>query len=200
MDALWGIISNSEQAIRAKGGNLDFSDKFLVTGQHDPDNVTSIPFNEDDKRDAESAIRGGKRVHVIKNKADIKRFTDNLANLKLDDSYLTDLYLIGSMYGIPREVLDANTKGSTYENQEKSTGKHIEYSLKPAGTALTDVLEERFSFEDIRMEWNHLSFNQVFERDKAERQGIQLDNIKKAIDMGVNIPDLDNRVNEILTM
>lgn len=104
------------------------------------------------------------------------------------------------MYGIPREVLDANTKGSTYENQEKSTGKHVEYSLKPAGTALTDVLEKRFSFQDLRMEWKHLSFNQVFEKDKAERQGIQLDNLKKAIDMGITVPDLDSRVNEILTM
>lgn len=200
MDALLDVISNSGQSIRAKGGNLDFADKFLVSGQHDPENVTGLPMSEDDKRSAESILKGNKRVHAVKSKVDINRFTDNLANLKLDDSYIHDLYVIGSMYGTPREVIDANVKGSTYENQEKATGKHVEYSLKPAATALTDVLEERFDFQDLRMEWSHLSFNQVFEKDKADRQGIQLDNLKKAIDLGVEIPDLSKRVDDILTM
>lgn len=200
MDALLDVISNSGQSIRAKGGNLDFADKFLVSGQHDPENVTGLPMSEDDKRSAESILKGNKRVHAVKSKVDINRFTDNLANLKLDDSYIHDLYVIGSMYGTPREVIDANVKGSTYENQEKATGKHVEYSLKPAATALTDVLEERFDFQDLRMEWTHLSFNQVFEKDKADRQGIQLDNLKKAIDLGVEIPDLSKRVDDILTM
>lgn len=200
MDALLDVISNSGQSIRAKGGNLDFADKFLVSGQHDPENVTGLPMSEDDKRSAESILKGNKRVHAVKSKVDINRFTDNLANLKLDDSYIHDLYVIGSMYGTPREVIDANVKGSTYENQEKATGKHVEYSLKPAATALTDVLEERFDYQDLRMEWSHLSFNQVFEKDKADRQGIQLDNLKKAIDLGVEIPDLSKRVDDILTM
>lgn len=200
MDALLDVISNSGQSIRAKGGNLDFADKFLVSGQHDPENVTGLPMSEDDKRSAESILKGNKRVHAVKSKVDINRFTDNLANLKLDDSYIHDLYVIGSMYGTPREVIDANVKGSTYENQEKATGKHIEYSLKPAATALTDVLEERFDYQDLRMEWSHLSFNQVFEKDKADRQGIQLDNLQKAINLGVEIPDLSKRVDDILTM
>ena len=200
MDSLWDVIGNSGQSIRAKGGNLDFADKFLVAGQTNPNDITVLTMSEDDKRSAEDILKGNKRVHAIKSRVDINRFTDNFANLKLDDSYIHDLYVIGSMYGTPREVIDANVKGSTYENQEKSTGKHVEYSLKPAGTALTDVFEERFNYQDLRMEWNHLSFNQVFEKDKAERQGIQLDNLKKAIDMGVTVPDLDNRVNEILTM
>lgn len=200
MDALLDVISNSGQSIRAKGGNLDFADKFLVSGQHDPENVTGLPMSEDDKRSAESILKGNKRVHAVKSKVDINRFTDNLANLKLDDSYIHDLYVIGSMYGTPREVIDANVKGSTYENQEKATGKHVEYSLKPAATALTDVLEERFDYQDLRMEWSHLSFNQVFEKDKADRQGIQLDNLQKAINLGVEIPDLSKRVDDILTM
>lgn len=200
MDALLDVISNSGQSIRAKGGNLDFADKFLVSGRHDPENVTGLPMSEDDKRSAESILKGNKRVHAVKSKVDINRFTDNLANLKLDDSYIHDLYVIGSMYGTPREVIDANIKGSTYENQEKATGKHIEYSLKPAATALTDVLEERFDYQDLRMEWSHLSFNQVFEKDKADRQGIQLDNLQKAINLGVEIPDLSKRVDDILTM
>lgn len=200
MDALLDVISNSGQSIRAKGGNLDFADKFLVSGQHDPENVTGLPMSEDDKRSAESILKGNKRVHAVKSKVDINRFTDNLANLKLDDSYIHDLYIIGSMYGTPRDVIDANVKGSTYENQEKATGKHIEYSLKPAATALTDVLEERFNYQDLRMEWTHLSFNQVFEKDKADRQGIQLDNLQKAINLGVEIPDLSKRVDDILTM
>lgn len=200
MDALLDVISNSGQSIRAKGGNLDFADKFLVSGRHDPENVTGLPMSEDDKRSAESILKGNKRVHAVKSKVDINRFTDNLANLKLDDSYIHDLYVIGSMYGTPREVIDANVKGSTYENQEKATGKHVEYSLKPAATALTDVLEERFDYQDLRMEWSHLSFNQVFEKDKADRQGIQLDNLQKAINLGVEIPDLSKRVDDILTM
>lgn len=200
MDALYKVISNSDNALDAKGVNLNFAQKFLFSGKTSADNISATPMKEEEKLSIENAAKGNKKVHAVKSPVSVDRFVKDIANLKLDESYMSDLFLIGSMYNIPRDVIEASIEGSTYENQEKSTGRHVEYSLKPAGQALTDVIEETFSLQDIRMEWTHLAFNQVFEKDRSERQKLQLENLKLAQDLGVTIPDLDTRITEILSM
>lgn len=184
LDALYKVIHNSELSLDAKAINLEFSAKFMVNGKNSIDDISNLPMGETEKLDIENNLRGKKKVHAVKTPIDIKRFVDDIARLKLDESFYNDYFMIGSIYGIPRDVLEANLRGSTYENQEKATGRHVEYCLKPSGQVLTDELEALFGFESLKMEWNHLLFNQVFEKDKADRQGIQLDNIQKALNMG----------------
>ena len=60
----------------------------------------------------------------------------------------------------------------------------IEYCEAPKGQMLTDWFENQFDYQDLRMSWAHLMFNQVFEKERAEKTGLQLDNILKARDAG----------------
>lgn len=184
IDALYKIIKNSELALDAKGINLELSGKFMVAGKADPDNVTQLPMNETEKQSVEDSIRSPKHVHAVKSMIDIKRFVENIGALKLDESFYNDYFMFGAMYNYPRDILDANLKGSTYENQEKAMVRVIEYCMKPKGQMLTDILESQYGYQDLRMSWNHLSFNQVFEKERAEKLEIQLRNIEKAIELG----------------
>lgn len=185
IDALYKVIKNSELALEAKSINLEMSGKFMVSGQADPDNVTQLPMSEPEKQSIEQSVRSNKQVHAVKSMIDIKRFVENMAQLQLDESFYNDYFMYGAMYNYPRDILDANLKGSTYENQEKAMVRVIEYCQKPKGQMLTDALENQFGYQDLRMSWAHLSFNQVFEKERAEKLEIQLRNIQKAIELGV---------------
>lgn len=176
LDSLYKVIANSEMALDAKNINLEFSQKFMMNGKNSAMDVSSLPMGDTEKRDAESSIRSGKKVHVVKTPVDINRFVNDIANLKLSESYFDDLFIIASMRGIPKDVIETNAKGSTYENQEKATSKQVDYALSPAGKNLTDNFEYIFGYEDLKMEWTHLAFNQVFEKERQEVLKLKLEN------------------------
>lgn len=187
IDALCKVITNNEEVLDAQNINLRYSSKFGITGQQDPNNVSQIPMTETEKQDIETKVNGNKKVHAFKSKVDVYRFVSDMANLKLDDQYLNQYFIIGSMYGIPRDVLEANIKGgSTYENQEKATGKHVSYSLQPAGDDLIEWFNN-FIGKDLVISWNHLPFMQIFEVDRANANKTKAETLKILVDAGVDI-------------
>ena len=188
IDALYKVISNSENALNAKSINLEFSQKFIASAKSE--SLESVNMTDTEKRNIEGVVRGNKNVHAIKKPIDIKRFVDDIARLKLDECFYNDYFMIGSMYGIPRDVLEANLKGSTYENQEKAVNRHVEYVLKPKGQMLTDSLEDLFNYPELTMSWEHLSFNQVFEKERQEVIKLKLENQILANDNNINISEL----------
>lgn len=199
IDALYKVIKNSELALDAKGINLEFAQKFLVAGQADPENVSQMPMSEIEKLSIEEKIRSSKKVHAVKSMIDIKRFVEDIGKLKIDESFYNDYFMFGTMFNIPRDILEANLKGSTYENQEKSMARLIEYCEAPKAQMLTDWFENQYSFEDIRMSWDHLMFNQVFEKERAERTGLQIDNIIKVKDAGgISEKEANKRMSDLL--
>ena len=172
IDALWKILGNSESGLDAKNINLEFARKFLVSGTYDPTkDLNSLGTMQNvEKEDIRQKLRSNEPVHPIKSEVEIKRFVEDLAKLKLDDSYDADLSKVGSMYNIPNDILEALKKGTTYENQEKSIGRHIEYSEKPKAKDLLEGLCKFFGLNpnDYEISFNDNSFMQVFEKDKAE--------------------------------
>lgn len=197
IDALYKVISNSEASLDAKNINIRYSGKFMVAGQADPENPSyeGLPLSGKEQQDIESKMNGHKTVHAIKSMIDIKRFIDDIGALKLDESYLSDYFLIGSMYGIPKDVLEAFNSG-TYENQEKARGAQVSYCLQPKGNALCESLRSFFDYDkEIVIDWEHLPFMQFFARDRAEtertrsftllnlqRAGASLEDINKFLD------------------
>jgi hypothetical protein len=199
IDALYKIITNSEEALNAKNINLRFSGKFMVAGKADPDNISQLPMADTEKSDIERKMNGRKNVHAVKSMIDIKRFVENIGALKLDESYLNDYYTIGSMYGIPKDVLEAYNS-STFENQEKARGAHVSYCLQPKGNLFFEAHADYFGYskqgKSIIIDWEHLPFMQVFAKDRAEtnkitsetilnlmKAGIKLDEINKILDL-----------------
>ncbi len=199
IDALYKIIKNSELSLDAKAINLEFAQKFLVAGKHNPDNILDTPMGAEEKHSIEQTVRSYKSVHAVKSMIDINRFVEDIGKLKLDESFYNDYFMFGTMFNIPRDILEANLRGSTYENQEKAMARLVEYCLTPKGQMLTDWFESQFNLQDIRMSWSHLMFNQVFEKERAERVGLQLDNILKAKEMGaINESEATEMIKSIL--
>lgn len=194
IDALYKIVSNSEAAMDALNINIRYSGKFMVAGQADPNNVTQLPMGEVEKQDIETKMNGRKNVHAVKSMIDIKRFIDNLANLKLDEIQLAQYFLIGSMYGIPKDVLEAFNSG-TYENQEKARGAFVSYCLAPKGKLFFEGFASFFGYDkqgkSIVIDWEHLPFMQVFAKERAETEKIKSQTLLNYMKAGVKKEEIN---------
>lgn len=195
IDALRKVISNSEASLDSKNINVRYAGKFLVAGKQDPTDVTKKPMHEDEKQTIEQRIDGNqKHVHAIKSMIDIKRFVDDLKVLELDKAYLADYYLIGSMYNIPRDVLEAY-QSSTFENQEKARAGHVTYTLEPAGEVLGAALADAWDYTQygwkICFAWDHLPFTQVFEKDRQAIKTSQVNMLLRLLDAGMLLDDIN---------
>lgn len=189
LESLYKIVQNSEGALDAKNVNLFFSRKFLVAGKQSPEDIYEQPLTNEEKKSIEGSTLSRKTVTAVKSMVDIKRYVDDMAKLKLDESYASDLMLIGNMFNIPKDVMDILAKGSTYENQEKAIGRHVGYSIQPKGDDLANGLENYFGYDardmDIYMSWDHLPFMQVFEKERAEVNKTKSETLKNLLSLGI---------------
>lgn len=194
IDSLYKVLSNADEALDSTNINIRYSGKFLVAGQSDPTNVTKLPMGGDEKIDIETKVNGRKQVHAVKSMVDIKRFVENMGALKLDEAYRTAYFLVGSMYNIPRDVLEAYLQGSTFDNQEKSTAKHVSYTLQPKGDDFFNALAKRFQYTDkkITICWDHLPFMQVFEKERAVTQNQQMQTLTGLLKLGIPLDEVNN--------
>jgi len=202
IDALYEVIANSRAGIRSKNINVRYAGKYMVAGKADPNNVTQMPLGNDEKLDIETKMNGRKAVHAVKSMIDIKRFIENANILKeLDEAYKNDFFMIGSMYGIPKDVLEVYANGSTYENQEKARGAHVSYTLEPAGNQFMAMLSKRFGYttKDIIMDWEHLPFMQVFAKERAETEYKKTQSLLNLMKAGVNIDEINSTLDTNFT-
>ncbi len=196
LDALYQVVLNSELSLTAKNRNLLFTTKFLVSGQTDESDIYKQPMDDTEQKSVVSGLLN-KNIVVTPSKVDITQMVSNLQSLKLDDSYIADLTIIGNMYGMTKDVLDIVSKGSTYENKEKSLGAFIDYSLMPKLNQETDLWELVYNVEDLRGSFKHLPFNAVFEADRVNNLKIMLENLKLAQELGMDETDLKNKLTDL---
>lgn len=195
LDALYKIINNSELALDAEGINLEFAGKFIVSGEHNEADQYSLPMGDKEKESTEQALRGSKKVHVLKDKVNVNQFIKNLKSLGLNDSYANALSLVGNMYNVPQDVLEALKTGATYENKEKSIGQYIDYTEMPKVQQFSDFLEIELEVNEVKGSFKHLPFNQVFEAERIANNKVKMETYKLASEMGV---DVKKQINELL--
>lgn len=193
LDALYKIISNAEHTLDAENVNIRYTSKFIVGA----DNKTgTIPgMGDEEKKNIEQNIdKEDKNVYPVRSKPTIARFIDDLANLKLPETYLHQYFLIGNMYGIPRDVLEAYNS-ATYENQEKARAAHVNYCLQPKGEQFMDAFEVHFGYrqqnKNIKITWDHLPFVQVFAREQAETKKVQVEVLNSLLAARVPIEQIN---------
>lgn len=193
IDALYKVISNSEASLDAKNINTRYTGKFIVSGKQDPNNVNELPLSDPEKNDIERKVNGRKQVHAMKSMVEIRRFVEQLKNLGLDESYLADYFVIGNMYNIPRDILDAALRGSTFENQEKAVMRHVSYTLQPKADELTNSLAKRWGYTDrkILISWDHLPFMQVFEKERADTEKVKITTFGELLNLGVSLDEIN---------
>ena len=194
LDALYDVVQNSKLSLKAKKKNLFFTFKHFVSGGYDG-KVDARPMSDEEQKSISNSLLGSKDIFASKHKIEVKQLVDNLANLKLDESYLSDLSIIANMYGLTKDILDILTKGSTYENKEKSIGAFIDYSLMPKVQQHSDLLEIILDKQDIRGSFKHLPFNAVFEAEKVTNKKVELEALKIASELGfANVEDELKRI------
>lgn len=194
IDSLYEIIANSKASIRSKNINVKYAGKYMVAGKADPSNVTQMPLGADEKESIESKMNGMKTVHAVKSMIDIKRFIENAAIIgDLDESFFSDYFKIGSMFGIKKEVLDASLNGATYENQAEATGAYVEFTLAPSANLLLSALAKRFKYttKELIASWDHLSFMQLFEKRRAETTKLKVETMERLVKMGITIDEIN---------
>lgn len=191
IDAIYKIISNSEYSLDAKNINIRYSGKFMVGAESTHEKLGLSPEEKEDIKN--NMDRQEKKVYPMGSLAKIQRFVEDMGKLKLDESYLSDYFLIGSMYNIPKDVLEAHAGSATYENQEKARGSHVSYTLNPKGEEFTTQLEKYFGYNErgikIVMDWSHLPFMQVFEKDRAETTKSKAETMKILMELGISLED-----------
>ena len=198
IDALYKVISNSEYGLDAKNINLRFVGKFMVGGDKKANDMYAdmMPMGKDEQRSVEEGINNNKEVTAVRSAIDIKRFVEDLGKLKLDEAQEHDYFTIGSMYNIPREILDIyirDTNGISDSNKEKVIARHAGYSLQPKADDLSSGLCTFFGYDkddkQLKITYDHLPFMQVIERDKAETQEIKANTLDTLIKAGANPED-----------
>ena len=198
IDALVQIIENSESGIQSKGTNLKYTEKFLVSGQGVKiGDVFDRPMDETEKDSIEKSLEHGRKINATISKVNMQQMVSNLAQLELDQAYESDLIKIANMYDIPKDVIDILSKGSTYENQEKSLGRFINYTQMPKVQQFTDTIELILDEQDLRGHFKHLPFNSVFEVDKINNRKIELESLKIAQELGVDLQIVTDKLKQI---
>lgn len=193
LDALYKIISNAEHTLDSANINIRYTSKFLVGADQTAGATTRRGMGEDEKNDIIDKIDSKeKNVYPVNAKIDIQRFVENLASLQLDKEYLQQYFLIGNMFNIPRDVLEAYNS-ATYENQEKARAAHVNYTLEPKGNQFMDCFEVHFGYREagknIKISWDHLPFVQVFAQDRINTKKTTIEVLNSLLQMGVSLDD-----------
>jgi hypothetical protein len=160
-------------------------------------------MGEVEKQDIETKMNGRKAVHAVKSMIDIKRFVDNLSSLQLDEIQLNQYFFIGTMYGIPKDVLEAFNSG-TYENQEKARGAFVSYCLAPKGKLFFEGFASFFGYDlegkQIIIDWEHLPFMQVFAKERAETIKVQSETLLNLMRAGVKLKEINEMLDTNFTI
>ena len=205
VDALYKIILNSETGLDAKFSNLDFAGKFTVTGKSSMDNIDDVPMGDVEQQDAKSKLKSKDRMHVLKTPIEISRFVEDLRKLELDKAFFADVFIIAKMYNIPKGVIEDyfNNNSIFGENKSEIKADWIDESIKPQSEDLMNGLEALFGYHDrnidLVMDYSHLSFMQVREKQRQEGIARQINNIQIAVNMeAISKEDATAQVKEIL--
>ena len=193
IDALYEVLANSKQSLISKNINAKYSGKYMVAGKADPNDIHQQPMAEEEKLDIEQKMNGRKKVFAVKSMIDIKRFVEKASILEeLDKSYLTDYFIIGSLYGIPKDVLEG-LNSSTFENQEKARAALVSYCLQPSGNQLMNAFENFFGISDREfvIDWEHLPFMQIVANERASAKQTTITTFKAMKDAGIKLEEIN---------
>lgn len=189
ISSIKGIVDNSTEAIESKGRNIFYTKKILVSGnQTDANRIANGVMSEKEQQSVTSTLLSDKPIHSVKDNLNINQLVSNLKQLGLDDSFNADFSKLTRMFNIPSDLIDLIIKGGVFnEGKEKSLGLYVYYTLVPMLQKLTDVLEIVYGQEDLRPSFSHCPFNKVFEKEKQMNIQLQLDNLKVAQELGLDI-------------
>lgn len=189
LDALYKIITNSDNLVSSKNVTSRLAGKFQVSGEVGLENVNDLPMGSKEKASIENILKSKKSIYASRTQSRINRFVENPGMFKgVDESFLNDAFVIGKALNIPRDVIEL-LSGSTYENQEKARAVIVSYCLSPDAEDLCQGLERKVEPPPglrLKMVFDHLPYVQVFENEKAQTDDKRATAMHKLIQAGVD--------------
>jgi len=197
LDALYQIAVNSDYALSSKGSNLKYTEKFLVSGQHDPKDTSSKPMVETEKNSIEQSLEYGRKINATKSKVDMQHMVSNIKQLGLDEAWESDLLKVGSLYNLSKDIIAIIAKGSTYDNYDKAILNFIGYFESPKVQQMTDTYEIILDEQDLRGNFNHLPCYAIQQVEKINNRKTELESLKLAKDLGVEPKMITDKLKQI---
>ena len=189
IDSLYKVIKNSDNLLDSKNVTSHLARKFIVSGKHAASDTATLPMGSAEKDDVERKVWSTKSIHAMKSMVDIKRFLNDLGEIeKLDKAWMNDAFVIGKIYGIPKDVIESFEQGATYENQEKARALMISYCVQAGMDDLCVGLPDHFGVKGyvLKATYDHLPFVQTFEKTKAETADKKASAFKKMVEGGAD--------------
>lgn len=197
LDALYQIAINSDLALQSKGTNLKYTEKFLVSGQHDAKDTSSRPMAETEKDSIEQSLENGRKINATKSKVDMQQMVSNIKQLALDESWESDLLKVGSLFNLSKDVIAIIAKGSTYDNYDKAILNFIGYFENPKVQQMTDTYEVILDEQDLRGNFNHLPCYAIQQVDKINNRKVELESLKMAVELGLDKGVIETKLKQI---
>lgn len=183
IDCLVKPIVNSESALDSENVQLFLARKVLLTKDKKTDLGSFDTMGDQEKGSIERSVMSNKVINAVNTELKATRLIENKEGLKLPESYQFSSLIIADVLGVDKSLLPFST--ATYENQEKGAGRTIEYAVLPIMEKYIEVLEKLTGLTNLKASYEHCSFNQVFEKERAEKNKVVLENIEKAIAMNL---------------
>lgn len=183
IDCLVKPILNSESALDSENVQLFLARKVVISKKEKQDLGQFETMGEKEAESIERSVMSDKVINATNAQVESKVLTQNKDNLKLPESYINSSLIIADVLGVDKALLPFSN--ATYENQEKGAGRTIEYAVLPIMEKYVEVLEELTLLNNLKASYEHCSFNQVFEKEKADKNKVTLENIEKAKSMNL---------------
>lgn len=183
IDCLIKPILNSESALDSENANLFLARKLMVTKKGAN---TLGEFNtqgDKEKQSTEESLTSEKLVTSSNVELHSQRLIEGKDALKIPESYINSSLIIADVLGVDKALLPFSN--ATYENQEKGAGRTIEYAVMPIMDKYIEVLEYLTNIPSLKASFDHCSFNQVFGKEREEKNKLTLENIQKAIELNL---------------
>lgn len=193
VDSLYKVVINADLAIKSKATTADFAGKYLVGNQLDG-GISGVPIDEEDENALRRLLHSKESVFPMTSNTQIDRFVNDSSMLSnLGTAVFEDIFLVGRIVGIPRDVLEM-FQASTYQNQELAKAAIIYYVCKPDSQDFAEgILDMYDGYENLRkqgytleLDFDHLPFVQAFIEKESESKLKLSTAFKNVVQAGAN--------------
>lgn len=157
--------------------------KKVVVGEKKGTIDLDRPMNEPEKISIEQSVSSDKLITATNKDIQVKRMYESKSGLDIIETYKMYANIGEDMLGVSPDI--GAFGRATFNNQQLATGRTIEFAVLPILEKLLEIIEQNSELKNLRADFSHMSFNQVFEEMREKKNETKLKNIVLAYDKGL---------------
>ena len=182
LDVLLDPILNAKEILELDYQSSKLAKK-VVVGEKKSGVDLSLPQGEPEKISIEQSVSSDKLITATNKDIQVKRMYESKSGLDIIETYKMYANISEDMLGVSPDI--GAFGRSTFNNQQLATGRTIEFAVMPILEKLLEIIEQNSELKNLRADFSHMSFNQVFEELREKKNETKLDNIIKALSNGL---------------